>query len=199
MIRTFLALTLDNQEQEKLTKIVHKAKTYFPNIKWVELNNFHLTFLFLGDTKPQDITIINDTLKIFANKLTTINLSDYNTKISVNNPNNPKTLWLDYTAKNISQKKFITLKSDRDTFINNLKLKIPYIDFKNNHQFKLHITLGRVKIDYQTPFTIPLDLTQFYQENPIQPILNKLSLIQSTLSPIGPTYKELNTVYLKNI
>ncbi len=202
MIRAFLALNINNIEKEKILLIIRKCQVHYNDIiKWVEDNNLHFTYLFLGDIKESDVKTIIKILNDFERDLKVLDLNEYETKICFNNIHSPKILWLEYKAFKSTLKELDFFKKTRDSLIQKINSKLPYLDLlKETKPLKIHLTLGRVKYNTQQNKIkeIPEDLQKSLDNLNIKPILNKMSLIQSTLTPDGPVYKELYTINLNN-
>lgn len=55
MIRTFLAVEIDEAVTHALLQEVARLKPHFPRINWVKPDNLHLTLKFIGNLPPDDL------------------------------------------------------------------------------------------------------------------------------------------------
>jgi RNA 2',3'-cyclic 3'-phosphodiesterase len=142
--------------------------------KWVETENMHFTYKFLGNTDEKIIPEICDDLKGY--------LTDYNSKLTLKglgvfpNPKRPRVLFI-----NILDEHNI-LKSIFD----NLENKLIKFGFeKEKRKFRSHITLQRIKYcnnnisDYLEKYSE----TEFAQIDEFS-----VNLIESKLTSKGPVY-----------
>ena len=97
MIRTFIAFEVDDRHKRECDYLILKGKKLFPKeIKWVEYENLHITFLFLGDIEQSDVSIVKDKLQMLSEKLSVLSLK--NGQLRWNPPFKPKTLWIEYPS-----------------------------------------------------------------------------------------------------
>jgi len=172
--RLFIAINLPEQIKEELSNLLLNLYEINQNksIKWVSKENLHLTLHFLGDTAEENIPILNQSLKPIIKKFTTLNFKFSNTINAFPSLNYPKIIFVEIEEKNnhiyqLHEKTSEALK----------KLNYP-IDKK---AFRLHLTLGRVKLE--TKVKIPEwqpEISNFQ--------VNTINLMGSQLTPQGPIY-----------
>ncbi len=61
-MRTFLAFDIDGNLRKELYELISRYKNY-RNIKWINKENLHMTLLFIGDTRHEDLRKLD---KLFA-------------------------------------------------------------------------------------------------------------------------------------
>lgn len=53
-IRTFIAIDLNEETKKHINEFISKYREFFPDIKWVKIENIHLTLKFLGNIFTKD-------------------------------------------------------------------------------------------------------------------------------------------------
>jgi len=193
MIRTFIAFEIDDKSKRECDYLTQKGKKLFPkDIKWVDYNNLHITFLFLGEIEQNDVVSVKNLLQELSEELPVFTLK--NGQLRWNPPFKPKTLWIEYpnpfTEVTPSPVSFCKI---RDNFIKKLKSELPYLKL-DNKDFIFHLTLGRVK------HKINIEKWLLHDEMFIHDVeLKHISLYQSTLHPQGPIYRNLATIPLQAV
>jgi len=188
MIRTFIAFDISESFRNECMCLTHKGKGLFQKgIKWVEPQNLHFTYLFLGDLVPSDKKSVIEKLSLIAEKLPIMSLK--HGKLSWDSPNKPHCLWIEYIIEDPE------FEHVRKRFIYDLKQEINYLDLDKKN-FKFHLTIGRVN----TKESKTLNITKWnLQEEVIETecTLDQISMYQSILYPQGPVYKSLAIFPLK--
>jgi len=143
--------------------------------KWVEAENIHFTFKFLGDTEivliPEVLNSLTEELKSFESKLIFEGLGCFP------NLQNPRVLYVNIkNEENILENIFKSIEKKLITF------KIP----KETNPFKSHITICRLKIFNNPKFkeeVVKYKSFNFGEMNSF-----KVHLIESKLTQKGPIY-----------
>lgn len=145
--------------------------------KWVELNNLHFTYKFLGDVEEDMIPELGANLKGI--------LKRYNEPLMIKginsfpNVHKPRVIF----AKFFSPKKFVfELNNEIADIIERLGFE------KEKTNFRPHITLARVKKIKDNPFMTMKNFkdVEFGRMNHFE-----VNLIESTLTQKGPIYKKI--------
>lgn len=194
-MRCFLAFNIDCKEREKLKKIQDVCKLqYRDKIKWVEIENLHITYLFIGELKKEFHTDIINLLEEFKTRLKPFTLSKSDSIIEWNSIKNPRVLWVKYNTdiRNPEIKNFI---ESRKLFIERAKFLTNNQNLSENLDFKFHITLGRVKNNTEINVkNFDKNTIECYNNESFDLQINSLSLFQSTLTDKGPIYKKNYTL-----
>ena len=176
--RLFIGTSIDREIFEYIYEPIKQDFSEFCQGKWVELNNLHFTYSFLGDIEKKLITDIVNEMKGI--------LTTYETELVVCGmgvfPENrsPRILYAeartdDRTLLNVHeqiQKKIIKLGLDVE-----------------DKEFKPHVTLLRIKSIRSPRFN---DLLQKYRKYGFGTMARfSVDLIESTLTPTGPFYKKI--------
>ncbi len=154
------------------------------NIKWVDLNNLHLTLKFFGETEEVKINQINLFLENLVAKMHSFSFEISNLGV-FGSSYQPKVVWLGIKE---NQK----LTSVAETILNDLKL----IDFERDRQnFVPHLSLGRIKsLTDKEKFK---QLISKYNTKEIQTVnVKEIYLLESILRKEGPLYKTINNYKL---
>lgn len=185
-IRSFLAFPVSSVLKEQLKPILNDLQATQADVKWVKLENIHLTLKFLGDVKTGDLEGISSVLRERCRSFHPI--SSYLCGIGAfPDMRHPQIVWaaLDDPDKEI-QTMVGVLEGDLEKF------KIA----KESRPFKPHLTLGRVRSSARLK-----DLWEALQQITIadktQERLERIILYKSTLTPQGPIYEVLEEFELQ--
>ena len=177
-MRLFLAFDIDENFRRECDFLIMKGKKLFPKeIKWVESQNLHFTFAFLGDVEQNDVKIVIDLLSDLSKDISLMDMN--NGVLKWNPPFKPQTIWIEYLLENQE------LVEKRKDFLKKIKIELPYLKL-DNKDFKLHLTLGRIKNK------INIEKWLLHEEVfNSSTSLKHISLYESILYPQGPVYKNL--------
>lgn len=180
LIRTFIAVELDPSFIEKIRQIQEKFSEF--NLKLVNPEIVHITLKFLGDIKESMVAPISASLD-------SVMCEPFEAKVEgigvFPKPSNPKVLWIGATGN------FEALHNEVETVLKPFKFK------EDERGFTAHATLARVKSlnkDQKDVFINTLNELKNIEFGSMQ--VNKIFLKKSTLTPDGPIYETLHTVYL---
>ena len=181
-IRAFIALEVNNEQVLRgLKKLREKFSQVEGKMKFVELENIHVTIKFLGDIELSTAEEIYDIIQ----KNDSIPENGFNTSIArlgVFGGNRPRVLWcgIDDEAKIIrSSQKAI----DREIFN---RLHIP----KEKRKFSGHVTIARIR--YLKNKNHFYDVINENKETVFgTQHFEKIKLKKSVLTPKGPIYSDL--------
>ncbi len=121
--RLFISVKLPEQIKEEIIFIKNEIKEEIDKgVKWVEDDNLHITLVFLGQMKERDFLLLTEKLKEIKISSPVVLLK----KVSYfPDKKNPKLVWIEGESPGLAD----------------LNRKIG----RQNNDFKLHITLGRIK------------------------------------------------------
>lgn len=173
-------MELDPSFREKIRQIQERFSEF--DLKFVNPEIVHITMKFLGDIKESMVAPV-------AASLDSVMCEPFEAKVKglgvFPKPSNPKVLWLGATGN------FETLHSEVETVLKPFKFK------GDERGFTAHATLARVKSlnkDQKNAFINTLNELKNTEVGSMQ--VNKVFLKKSTLTPDGPIYETLHTVYL---
>lgn len=168
--RLFIAIPVPEKIKQDLIK-----KIILPdNFKITGINNIHITILFLGDTDDKIIPDIITNLEKSATSIKTF-------KISIDNLGQ-------FPEKGYPKIIYASGKTGENELIksaNIIRASLLNLGFKDDKDFKYHITLARQKYLVKNTFKMP-DISFNYSFD-----FEKIVLYKSDLKPAGPVYSEI--------
>lgn len=183
-IRAFIAVDIDAGAKENILSIIETLKKSNTDVKWINENQLHLTLKFLGYIDETLIQTISQALTSISGNFPAFILT-FSKIGGFPNINNPKVVWLgiDKGAETL-----IALNERIEIELEKAGLK------KETRKFLPHLTLGRVRTPKNiTNLTKLINETTFQITNKIK--IDKLTLYQSTLTPKGAVYTQINATH----
>ena len=185
-IRTFIAIKII--PENKLTELFLHLRSSLKSeeIRWVDINNFHLTLRFLGETTREQVSETNKLLESIASNFTSFQIEIKGVGV-FKNKMQPRVLFLPV----VNNPFLIQLNAE-------IKAKLNFVGFEEDEKsFNPHLTLGRIKyIENKEAFYA---LVNRYSNEKIQSFtVSEITFYQSILSSDGPTDKQLKIIKLNN-
>jgi 2'-5' RNA ligase len=179
LLRTFIAIKITPQPE--LAKIINTLQQELRGeaIKWVELNNMHITVKFLGDTScgqaDQVITALSDVAARFP-----VFSFDLNGVSFFQKGSQPRVLFVKTGSSEMLNKLAEEIENDL--------LSLGYA--KESRGFSPHLTIGRIKyLKERSAFKRVIEkFRQYHLQNEL---CRQIIFYQSLLKPQGPVYKPL--------
>ena len=186
-IRTFIAIKIipENKLTELFLHLRNSLKT--EDIRWVDINNFHLTLRFRGETTREQVSETNKLIESIASNFTSFQIEIKGVGV-FKNKMQPRVLFLTVVNNPI----LIQLNAE-------IKAKLNFVGFEEDEKsFNPHLTLGRIKyIENKEAFYA---LVNRYSNEKIQSFtVSEITFYQSILSTAGPTYKPIKIVKLNQL
>ena len=178
-IRTFIAIKI--QPGERLQKQLLRFKEQFKDdkISWVNLENFHLTLRFIGNTNKEQLYELVDRLEELATKIKSFSIEIEGTGY-FRNKKQPRVL-------------FVKIKETEElvTLANQIEESVVASGFHQELKaFRPHLTLGRIKhLQSRTRFCSILDEMPKKKYQTIE--VKEFVIYKSTLYPEGPVYEPI--------
>jgi RNA 2',3'-cyclic 3'-phosphodiesterase len=184
MKRIFIALKVT--AGESLIEMVSSLRSGLINegIRWVNLDNIHITLAFLGDTEEKMIKVIISKMKNYCEGSGNFELTLKGCGV-FKNLGDPRIIWTGIEPlENLSRLNGLIVKCLIESGVK--------IDERG---FKPHLTLGRIKfIKDRLALKALLDK---YRDAKIQNApVNEVILYESILKPTGPLYKPMAKIIL---
>ena len=180
LIRIFIAVELDPGFREKIREIQDRFSDF--NLKFVNPELVNITLKFLGDVEESRIPLISAALDSILCEPFEARVGGLGT---FPKPSNPKVLWFGAVGN------FRALHEDVENLLEPFKFE------KDNREFIAHATLARVKFLKKDKINAFINtLTELKDIELGSMCVNKVLLKKSTLTPEGPIYETLYTVYL---
>ena len=177
-VRAFLAIDLDDDLKPKINKIIKEFKGIDTKIKYVELQNLHLTLKFFGDIDTEGLNVLENAIADVVSEF-----NPFKIKItgcgSFPNKNHIKVIWVGI---------------DDDTIIRDLHDKLDKefarLGFDEDRKFSTHLTIGRMK-SAKNKNKVKQVIEEFENIEIGEMGVSRISLKKSTLTPAGPIYDDI--------
>jgi len=180
-IRSFLAFELPPEIKSAVAQVSDSLRKSALDVRWVKVENIHLTIVFMGNTNTDHIHAIGHDIKKICSQYGSFDISIKGMGCFPNS-RRPRVLWvgLDGDLERMAQ--------FRDDLQDQLK---PFGIKVEKRKFKPHLTLGRFRSSRKTDSRLDEALTSHGVLNsPFFP-LNELILFKSDLKPSGAVYTKL--------
>ena len=186
-IRSFLAFELPLRIKEQVGEISKELQQSRLPVRWVKVENIHLTVVFLGSVPKETMAAVKQKAGSIADKFSAF-------KIRLNrvgvfpNSRRPRVLWIGLDGE------IGGLSDLRDQ----LQAQLEELGFKpENRPFRPHLTLGRFKGTLNRGEELKWILDRFRDINSDDEYLKELVLFKSDLRPAGPIYTKMAAWPLK--
>jgi len=184
VIRAFIAIDLSPEIQHQLSDVLERFTTQLDTlpIRWVGVNNIHLTLKFLGDVSLSNLMLLTDMIKS--------EISSHNQfEISIGGagafPNNrqPRVIWVGVEGP----QELLIIQNGIET----AAARLGYV--KEERAFSPHLTLGRISRNATSP-DIKL-ISQILEKTRIGFLgatwVDQVHLYRSDLRPAGAVYTKI--------
>ncbi len=180
-MRAFIALPIPDEIKKEIADIQRRLRMCAAEAKWVNPENCHLTFKFLGDIDNDQLQQITPVLATAGEKFSgyDVRLTDFG---FFPNTRRPRVFFIE--TDHAEQLKTVAFW---------IEDRLEAFGFPKERKFKPHITLARFKTTKnisrlcENSGTIRLGLSF---------PADKIVLYKSTLTPTGPIYEEIAKVEL---
>jgi len=182
-MRLFYGIQLSDDIRELLLETILHFQSYIPaGVKWVEPENLHVTYQFVGQVKPTQMADLEESF------LTSISsCSEQKFKINALELfplKEPKLIWVKLDSEN---KQFSKATKSLRNFLKQQGFNL------DNKDFFPHITLGRIKTNLmkaQIEFILQTKLEKCEID------VKEITLFESNLTQKGAHYRVLQTYNL---
>ena len=182
-IRAFIAIELDGTIKKVIKDIQSNLKKSGADVKWVALDNIHLTLKFLGNVESRKIPIITKAIWQIAIQM-------YPFAITINSLggfpslNNPRIIWIGIDEG----------RSDLIELSRYSEEKLGCLGFKSEiRSFKPHITIGRVRSELNRHY-LSKEIKNFKFPGILSQAVNSITLFKSTLTQKEPIHEVLSRI-----
>ena len=186
MIRAFIAIDIDPQVRENITRAIDQLRSRVLEVRWIAPANFHLTLKFLGDIEQTQIEAIGAALEERLRPFPrfTINAKGLGVFPDLRRP---RIMWIGLAGNELT-----TLAAQVELAL----LPLGFAPEKRN--FTPHLTIGRWRQTDRPSKTLGQELEslkdyQFGASN-----VDEVILFQSVLKPEGAIYTRAKAVTLRN-
>lgn len=179
-IRTFIAIELPDDIQERIAAVIADAASAGGRVKWVEANNLHLTLKFLGGVEEAMLTSVQNALTDIAQRSQQFTMLLRGVG-GFPNFKRPRVLWVGVDAPQT----LLDLQSRIESALEQIGFE------REQRAFHPHITIGRVKAS-QGIATLVQRLSKHENETFGEVHVQQITLMRSDLTPQGPIYTPLS-------
>lgn len=177
-LRAFLAIEVPEELKLKIYKVIKEFKKTDARIKYVELENLHLTLKFFGDIDTEGIGLLSDRISSVAGSFDGFKVNVKNCG-AFPNTNRPKVIWLGIENDE-------NIKKLHDA----LDKEFVKLGFDGDKRFSTHLTIGRMKSS-KGKDEVKSTIEKFSDVEIGEMNVDKIVLKKSTLTPQGPIYENL--------
>lgn len=183
-MRLFYALIIPRQVKEELFNIISKFQSYIPtSVKWVEEENLHLTFKFIGEVEASQYSDLEERFSLVMQKCRQQKFVLHD--IELFPQEGPRLIWVSLKSQT---NQFSKASSYFSKILQEGGFKV------ENKAFTPHITLGRVKRNLIKP---DIDIIEQEEISKIEFTIDRIALFSSTLTKKGPQYSILQMYNLR--
>jgi len=182
-MRTFIAVEIPKEIQEKVGRYIETIRDVIPEIKWVSPDNLHFTIKFLGEIQNSDFRNIKECVEQTASEYAPFSMGLSGIGFFPSQER-PKVIWIGADG---GEDSLLDLFHD-------MEHRLEAIGFdRESKTFFPHLTIGRVKRFKQ--IQIPGGIPDF---EPATFAVRSIAIMKSTLTPDGPIYEKLYEKHLKS-
>jgi 2'-5' RNA ligase len=185
-LRTFIAVDLGRTIRDRLVSLQERLAEIGAQVKWVEIDNLHVTLLFLGEVDERDLPAVCRSVAdaCMAHAPFVMNVEAVG---CFPHPRRPRTLWVGVGA---GTQELCALHD---------ALEPPLLDLgcyrREDRRYTPHITVGRVKIDRPSN-SLAVALAKHAGWQAGQVSVREILVLSSELTPNGPIYTVLSRAKL---
>lgn len=191
VIRAFIAIELSPEIRSRLLQVENQLKEKLPGkpVRWVAVENIHLTLMFLGDVSVSNLELLKDALRAEVEKHTQFELIAGNLG-AFPSVNRPRVIWVGVDAP----RELRELQAD-------IEARMQHLGYpREERPFSPHLTLGRIARGISLSEISAV--RQALQSTTVgilgtQPV-QEVCLFKSDLRPTGAVYTRLYAVKLRN-
>ncbi|MBQ6628508.1 MAG: RNA 2',3'-cyclic phosphodiesterase [Methanobrevibacter sp.] len=177
-LRAFLAIDVDEELKAKMYRVIKEFKKIDANIKYVDLENLHLTLKFFGDIDTEGLDVLSSKIEGVVS-----NFDKFTIKVkgcgAFPNNNRIKVIWL-----GIEDDELIRQLHDE------LDKEFVALGFDKDKKFSSHLTIGRMKSG-KGKNEVKSTIEEFSEVEIGEMDVDRIILKKSTLTPQGPIYEDL--------
>ncbi|MFN3975802.1 MAG: RNA 2',3'-cyclic phosphodiesterase [Aquificaceae bacterium] len=183
MVRVFVGFFATKRIQEAVEKVQAQGKDFIRG-KWVEPQNFHMTFQFIGEVEQEKLIEILKSLQDVAKRLKPLKIK-YKGLGVFPNIDRARVLWIgvaDGHRQLIDMAKSI-VRANKEIGVKD-----------EGKPFYPHVTICRIK-EYDKKALKNL-LRQYENTSFGEDLVDRVALIKSSLTSVGPIYTVIEEFYL---
>jgi 2'-5' RNA ligase len=177
-MRLFIGIKLSDLLKKEIARVCESLKKFNSDVKWVEIENIHLTLKFLGEVKEEELVNLDCIKEISQKNLPFI----YEIQGIGGFPNikHPRVIWI---GINNGKEKIIEICKSLDEILCKVGFK------KEEKGFNPHITIGRIRSNKN--LSVLISNIQRVTVSNLKEEVKSIYLIKSVLTPSGPIYTDI--------
>ncbi len=175
-LRCFIAIGMPEPIKREISEIIELMKKYDVDVKWVEMENIHITLKFLGKTPETLLPRIRKSLSTIALSYEPFYIKIYDIGMFPNR-RYPRIIWIGVEDSEIVKR----LQKDIEDSMESLGYQ------REDKEFHPHLTIGRVRSQKGMANLIN-QLDTFKGKNLGSIEVNNIKLMRSELRPTGAKY-----------
>jgi RNA 2',3'-cyclic 3'-phosphodiesterase len=186
--RAFLAIELSDEIHSALASLLINLQSKIPSgVRWVPVNNIHLTIKFLGEIPDDRIESLKKELLMFFPNISHFPISVSNLGVFPSYMN-PRIIWVG--VQNNPSLQQMAAECERVTQINGIPNEV--------RPFSPHLTIGRVlpSLSRENLKILGSTLKSIKYQQEVTQNVEKLTLFKSDLTPAGSIYSRLAVIAL---
>ena len=182
-IRSFLAFELPPDMKTIVTRVSGEMRKSSLEVKWIRVDNIHLTVVFMGNINSEDIGAIGKEIQKVCLRYGPFDVSLHALGCFPNR-RKPRVIWLGLDG-DLNRMAFF-----RDHLQDALR---PFGIKEEKRRYRPHLTLGRTRKSYRRSSSLEDYIMRY--EDLTGPVcsLNELILFKSDLKPSGAVYTKLKS------
>lgn len=189
VIRSFLAFELPSDIKKMVTHVSEDVRGSKLNVKWVKVDNIHLTVVFMGNISTEDVPAIREGIKKGCLGFDPFDISLKGLGVFPDT-RRPRVLWLGLEGE---IERMSSFKKDLQERLKTFGIK------EEKRSFKPHLTLGRFRKPNRGDPILEGIISRYKDlESPVCP-LEELVMFKSELKPEGAKYTRLESWTLKGM
>jgi len=188
-MRAFIAIELPQQIKDALGNLQEQLKKSGADVKWVSLENIHLTLKFLGEVDDKKLEKIIEIIDGAVKDKNTFHIS-ISSLGAFPKINYPRVIWVGIDKGDCKTKEIAKELEEK-----NEKIGFP----RENRAFSSHITIGRTRSTLNREGLVQelRKLENNLGDKNLEFVVTKITLFKSTLTPGGPIYEALKETNFK--
>jgi 2'-5' RNA ligase len=184
VIRTFIAVDLDDPVIEKICNVIEILNSRITEIRWLGKENLHLTLKFLGNIAESQVEPIAAALRHTLGLFSPCTISAKRLGVFPDF-RRPKILWVGLTGDHLVQ-----LAAMIESAL------VPFGFIPEKRAFTPHLTIGRWREGSRPPKNLRQEIDSWNDFEFGACAVRQIVLFQSVLKPEGASYSQLKTIQL---
>lgn len=185
-IRSFLAFELSPPIKDVLKELLKDLTPRLQGIRWVPLENIHLTVLFLGDVEETQLEPISQAIEGVSQKYGRFEMKITGVGI-FGGIRRPRVLWV---GMNGDVERMGYFKNSLEKVLSKFGIKL------EDRPFRPHLTLGRFREDFRQTEELQKVLEDYKTLGDRDQVFEEVCLFKSQLTPRGSIYTRLSNFRL---